>query len=466
MSRRFHPLKGLLLALPLAAQMPPAFHAQQHQMFMQQMQMQQMQMMQWRTEARQAAKRAQQAALVARRGAPNAQPLLAKPSKEAWVGPALEGDFQPCLEGTALLAVAKEPRKLMLLDRITGKVRWEAALDKDLLLAPTALSKDVLYVTRDDQGVLLDLVTGAPRHKLALAPYDRFLMSAKKDHPRVLPPVEADGRLLLAVYGKGRKTGNAEGKMQTFDLATGTKAWEVEIPGGPDLMPALHGSRVIVGGAGWVMALEVATGQEAWKRYVGSPYSASEMDFGFQDGNRLLLTCANARIALDLISGMELWREKVRAEGSSTLTGEGDRAVHLESRGFLVKSTWLVALDAATGKLAWEREADKTRFPWAQDGRLTCNQENDLVQLDLKDGKVLWQQALGSRPATDFLPGDGVLYVAHTDGKARVLKALSLQDGQPRWSHALATPYEGGFILADDKGLVYRGEGGRPVRVE
>ena len=464
MSHRFHLLRGFLLALPLAAQMPPNFHAHQHQMFMQQMQMHQMHM-----QARQAAleaKRAQQAVLMARKGAPSAQPLLVKPSREAWVGPALEGDFQPCLEGAALLGVAKEPRKLVLLDRITGKVRWEAALEADLLLPPTALTKEVLYVTRDDQGVLLDLATGAPQQKLALAPYDRFLMSGKKDHPRVLPPVEVGGRLFLAIYGKGRKTGNAEGKMQAFDIATGTKAWEVEIPGGPDLMPVIHGSRVIVGGAGWVMALEVATGQDAWKRFVGSPYSASEMDFGFQDGNRLLLTCANSRIALDLASGKELWREKVRAEGTSTLTGEGNRAVHLESRGFLVKSAWLVALDTATGKLAWEREAARTLFPWAQDGRVTCNQENDLLQLDLKDGKVLWKQTLGSHPAAPFLPGERVLYVAHKDGKASVLKALLLQDGQPRWSHTLATPYESGFILADDKGLVYLGEGGKPVRVE
>lgn len=467
-------LASAVLALPMAAQMPPNVAAQQ-QMFSMQQQMFRQQQMMMAAQAALAAKRAQQAALAARKSAPTAQPLLLKPTKEVWAGPSVIGELQTCLEGEGLLVVGKKPRKLMVLDRMTGKARWEDPLEEKLLLEPVVMGDHVFYVTKDGQGQLLDAATGKQRRSVPLETYDEFLMSGRKSHTRVLPPILAEGRLVVAVFGKGKLTGKAAGKVQAFDPATGAKVWEVEIPGGPDLMPAFHGAHVLVGGDGQVMALDAATGKTTWTTSVGKGGGSSELDFGFLLGDRLILVCEKNRIGLDATTGKELWRSEVKDGGTSTLAGEGSRIIHLEYRGLFVVDTWLVALDPNTGKVAWELESDKSKFPWAQDGAVFCNRKKELQQLNLADAKTMWKLALGSIPDSPFLPGDGMIYVAFDelqpgeDGRVdfrSVIKAVSLKDGQPRWNHILATPYAQGFILADEKGLVYLAKDGKPVRIE
>jgi len=426
-------------------------------------------------QAAYAAKRAQQAALAGRKTTPKAQPLLPEPTKEVWVGPAVVGELQPWVEGEAILAIGKKPIRLLMLDRATGKVRWEAPLEKDSLLDPVLLTDQVFYVTKEGQGVLLDAGTGKQRRVVALDTYNEFLISNRSGHSRILPPTVAEGRLIVATFGKGKISGKAEGKVQSFDLSTGEKIWELNIPGGPDLMPVVHGARIIVGGSGRVSALDASTGKVIWSGAVGKTDGSSELDFGFLEGDRLIVICEEVRIALDAATGKEIWREKVQNNGTSTLVGEGDRILHLESRGFFVASTWLVALDAASGKVAWELKTDKTQFPWVENGGVFCNHSNELLRLDLQNGKTIWNQRLPRQPNNPLLSSDAVFYVVHDETKESrqdfeieqcVLKALDPMNGQLLWRYILATPYVRGFILADQKGLVYIGEGSRPVRVE
>jgi outer membrane protein assembly factor BamB len=274
--------------------------------------------------------------------------------------------------------------------------------------------------------------------------------------------------------------------VQAFDPVSGAKAWELAIPGGPDLMPMAHGNRLLVGGDGQVMALDPATGKVEWTAKLGKGGGSSEFGLGFLDRNRLVLICEQSRIALDVDSGQELWRQEVGPLRASILTGEGDRFILLESRGKISTSTWMVALDALTGRKAWERKLGNSAFPWAESGVVYCFEKDALLCLDLKEGKPLWQLpfSVPSDPLVSvainspILPGDGVMYVAvelskdQTDSfgttttETSLLKAVALKDGKELWSYPLAVPYAQGYILADERGLVYNGIGKKLVRVE
>ncbi len=460
-------------AAPLAAQMPgaapipqmqnQAFEAQrmfqmQQQMHrmaqQQQMQMQALQRQQAMQAQQQQAQRQRQAERLeqaARRALVLPPALMTKPTATAWKQASGKMAGYPLFDGTHLAFMLKEPRLLRGLEVADGKERWTVALPEKLALEPLFAGDRLLYVTRELELVMLDPETGAVAKKLALDPLDTYTFSSKSNHARALFPAVEGDRLILATYGKG--AGEPTGWITAVDLSTGTVAWKTAFPGGPDLTPQVKGDRVFVGGSGRVEALGLADGKLIWKQHVGG---AEELTDGVLLDSTLTVLCGGRHHALDLAKGEVRWN--VKHKGRPLFQGAGDRILTSEFRGAFIPSEWMVALDAATGKPAWELKVDGNRMPWISEGRVLCNSDENVMALDLATGKPQWTKTLKERPALPFTLFGETLYVLSQDRKQARLQALKVADGSEAWGAdcprvqgegmILLSPE--GFLLADD----------------
>lgn len=164
-----------------------------------------------------------------------------------------------------------------------------------------------------------------------------------------------------AITGGGVVVGTSTGKLQVVLLDSGRLAWEERIAtpsGSSDLerMTDVDGSPLIVGDTVYVsgyngetVALELRSGEVLWKRDHGSASAPALIR------NRLLLVNQQSHVvALDRISGIELWRNNdlhFRSLTDVTLHGEylavGDRFGYVH---------WL---NRTTGELAGRIKLDE-----------------------------------------------------------------------------------------------------------
>lgn len=111
----------------------------------------------------------------------------------------------------------------------------------------------------------------------------------------------------------------------------------------------------------------------------------------------------------------------------------------------------IAAIDAATGRTLWSKEAIVAPLSLAADAMRAYFHDGDrVVCLDRADGKQLWAETAGKRPETPF--HQGVRLVVHEDvvlckGTDRKLRAFAAETGKELWSFA-APP--GGYQSPED----------------
>lgn len=143
----------------------------------------------------------------------------------------------------------------------------------------------------------------------------------------------------------------------------------------------------------------------------------------------------DAVVCLDFATGKTLW--KTELPGAAVGRGGSSTPVVGEGKVFAVASTRVWALDAASGKLAWEANLDRKRgvgsSPLLIDGVLVANIDK-LIAFDAKTGKELWKQDKAggghSSPAA-WKAGDKTLILAN--GRAG-LDAVDLKTGAIAWT--------------------------------
>ncbi len=472
-SRPLRTLALLLGAVSLQAQNPAAgnnnmawqmqqqqFQAQRMFQMQQQMhrqvQMQQQMMSQQRMQAQMAAQQAmaqrirqqETQEMTARRAIALPPSLLSKPAGEAWQAALGQTRAFPAFDGERLVVVTKEPRCLRSLDLATGKALWEVPLPDKLALDPLLVGDSLIYATKDQLLAILDANTGRDRHLLQLDALDTYLMSNRSSHARVLYPAIDGDRIILSTYGKGH--GTPTGWIYAIDLPTGKVQWKVDFPGGPDLIPIIAGDRVLAGGAGRVLALNLADGKQLWEcRLSGS----AEITEGPLLAGTYAVISEQKVHAIDVAKGTLLWSTPF--SGRPILQGEGDRLIYSDFRGLFIRREWLVALDAKTGKQAWELKLGESRIPWIQEGKVLCNSEATLMALDLATGKQVWSRTLPEAPSIPLAVFGESLYAVVGSGKGTQLKALKLADGSPAWEAPCPEAHADGMLLLTDKGFLF-----------
>lgn len=455
----------------MAWQMQQQNFQAQRMMQMQQQMFRQMQMQQSQIRLQQAMhlQIARQAAAQARlttqleqaaRLSPNfPPPVLPKPAKEIWQVSLGQSERWPCFDGNHLIGVAAEPLRLQGLDQASGKVTWETPIQGKPELDPVLMGDHLLYVNKDYLLVLMDAATGQAKHQIQLEKLGGFLFSAKAQLPKVLFPVLSEQMLILPIFGKGKE--GPVGIVYALDALSGKKLWETQIPGGADLSPVLHGERVLVGGCGRVMALDLKTGKPAWEVWTGA---AEPLGGGTLVGDRFCVLSQGKLIGIDARTGEKAWTRPFK--GDAILMGEGDRLVHTEKRGFISVKDWVVALDVRTGETSWEQKVGSTRLPWIQAGKVICNAETNLLAMDLGSGKLLWQVDLGAVPQLPFaFSGDAAYAVTKVKDEHRI-QAIRLADGTQAWDFFQGGGRSEGLLLPLADGLLFPGEKGSLVALK
>jgi outer membrane protein assembly factor BamB len=298
----------------------------------------------------------------------------------------------------------------------------------------------------------------------------------RSGRPRLPPPVIGAGKVFAM---------DSRSQISAFAANSGDVIWRADIapskerhhtPGGI----AYENGRVFATtGFASVVALDAETGEETWRSRVDSPVHAPPT---VRDGRVFAVSLNNTLYALDAGDGRELWTYSGIPEMASVIGGASPAV----DGGVIVaafSSGELVALRVENGRVLWEDSLGSLRrtdelgsishiraSPVIDRGRVyALSYGGMMVAVDLRNGRRLWDASIGGieRP---WVAGD-MVYVVTAE---RDLIALDRDSGRIYWATRLPTykneerrkgpVFWSGPVLVSDR-LVVTGSSGEVLAV-
>jgi polyvinyl alcohol dehydrogenase (cytochrome) len=250
---------------------------------------------------------------------------------------------------------------------------------------------------------------------------------------------------MLYLQGKRPTRGPGVNSMYALDARTGKELWVYHFPGEAMPTAAYEDGFLYIGtGDGHVYKLSAATGKPEW---IADIVSFVSMSSPVLNGKYLFLggTNPNFFYALDKQTGKVAWKitlPKLVATGISDCTpAYADGLVVQQATvqtGDLAKpvANVLLAMDADTGKIVWEKSfadgptppAMKTATPMIAQGKVFEGSpvSGDYFAFDLKSGRELWRVHLGAQIRAGAALANGIVYVPYKSGD---ISAIRVSDG-------------------------------------
>ncbi len=355
--------------------------------------------------------------------------------------------------------------------------RWNA---RSPIIASPAVAEDHVYVV-SASGVLycldarsLRVVWEMPLQRQPLAAGDLFISSPVVAHGRVYVGTPRSGLLAvgkptppLPLIWAGEHGGpGGDGRLGTSTLPQQVEPlWFLPWQHKPDMADcpvtgsvALHADAAFVplqqdgqfGLARLPLGPDAPT-QPVWFTPTGLPVVHSPAT----DGHTVFLSTGrpgdtNRRVlALDASTGSLRWERPLHATAPGFL--------HLTHHALVVADEALLSLDPASGQPQWRwDQAQPASAGAVRHGRVVVTSKDSVYLLDEASGSVLWSQRLEEANLTaghtPVFAGRGLIVIA-TD--TRIL-ALSELDGATVWEAPLATPLVDSIVLVDDRVVVVR----------
>jgi outer membrane protein assembly factor BamB len=322
--------------------------------------------------------------------------------------------ISPDLDSGVIFA-ADERGRVMAVDADSGDPRWQKDLDVGASSGLTAVAGQVYLGTRNGE-------------VLALSQDDGEILWRSRVSSEVLTPPQPTQQLLVVQ--------SVDGAVTALDRRTGQERWVHTSPQ-PSLTlrgtgtPSVIEPVTFAGFAnGRLVTLDNRNGQPLWERRIAVPRGRSEIerlvDLNGQpvltpDG-RLFVTSYNGRlVALDATSGDILWEREHSSYLTPVLVGE---------RLFTVnEASHVIAVDARSGEEVWRNRDLEGRWltsPAFADGNLVLGDfEGYLHLLDTQEGGFVARtrvdrSGISVRPITDYRR----IYVLANNGR---LEALDLR---------------------------------------
>lgn len=249
-------------------------------------------------------------------------------------------------------------------------------------------------------------------------------------------PVYADGRLF---------TMSINGTLSAWDASTGKRLWQRDDEGvfgkshpnwGASTSPIVDGSNVIVhfgtDNAGVLVALDVATGEEAWRQGKDGASYSSPLLAEFDGVRQLVEWNHRALVGVESRTGKALWEFPFPHIGSDqnmptpaihngrVLLGGENRGIH-SIRPVLRDGEWTVTDEWHQKELALDMSSAVMNdgllygFSHYDKGRLFC--------LDPKTGDVVWTGPPRTGRNVMFLAVPGYIVALIDNGELRIVKA-------------------------------------------
>jgi outer membrane protein assembly factor BamB len=320
---------------------------------------------------------------------------------------------------------------LVALDVLTGETRWETRLEGSAYAAP-AVASGMVYVGTTTHHVIRGEPVGTP------------------------DPIKTDLGFVIA-----------------FDTATGVEEWRQETRGSESASPAIADGMVLIGSSdGGMYAFEEETGEQRWQSDVATyevdPRVAEDVRLSSStpaiSGDLVFVASTTGTVyALDVRTGKERWNASVAA-GELTMPVIADGFVLVNSADVsgrtgierLSPAQELVALDVATGTIAWSVSSEaEGLLPVAVDDQRVYLVEPDRAKstvraLDLSTGQEQWAYSVEHGILDSAVIANDTVYVGNVDGYVYALDATT---GQEQWSVRLGGTVGSSMAVVD--GLIY-----------
>jgi outer membrane protein assembly factor BamB len=172
----------------------------------------------------------------------------------------------------------------------TGQTLWSTETRNAVYGAPAVTSFGVYATSSDSHVYALDLVTGRIRWKS-----DRLIGATNA-------PAVAGNRVIVGLF---------TGVIVALDARTGSVVWQITVEPYVETDPVIAQGFLLVGAGNTLHAFDARTGEHRWDTTIGPEgaiaYSSPAVAHGV-----VYVTASHARlVALDLATGLELWRANV-----------------------------------------------------------------------------------------------------------------------------------------------------------
>ena len=266
--------------------------------------------------------------------------------------------------------------------------------------------------------------------------------------------------------------------------------------GGPRATPTVDGALLYVTDTdGDVVAIETATGKERWRRSMPRDFGGRMMsqwmfaESPLVDGDRVIVTPGSrdaAMVALDKLTGRDVWRARVGAMGRNGADGAGYSSIVISNGGGVkqyvqVVGRGLISIRASDGWFMWGNNSVANNI--ANIATPIVHGDYVFASTSYGQGSVLVQLAAdgsGRVNATEkyFLDGntlqnhhggfvliDGVLYGGHGLSNGFPV-ALDMMTGRMLWERVRGAGSGSAAVTAADGHLYYRYQDGTMALIE
>jgi len=276
---------------------------------------------------------------------------------------------------------------------------------------------------------------------------------------------DADGvmgspTMFVATYEDPDTNDDVEANLFAVDATTGTKNWDMSVPGRVVGAPTLVGNTLVLSTSdGFLYALALEADERpipraAWRGFEadGKIWSAATAS----NGILYFGTLDHTVYAINAVDGKPLWEGKIQVGGAVV----GSPLVIGETVYFGALDRKIYALDAATGKQKWQFQGDN--WFWASlvsDGTniYAATLGGTVYAIDLT-GREVWvtpPKVSGPILATPVVLSN-TLVVATNE---KQIHQLSLSDGREEWSWAVGERVQADMVSQDERVYVVDIEG-------
>jgi outer membrane protein assembly factor BamB len=306
---------------------------------------------------------------------------------------------------------------LYAVDQETGKQKWKFKTSRQVTSSPAVVDGVVYFTAFDGALYALAADTGAVKWRFSAEYERRFQANRLHGYPPGYQTIPDSWDLFTsspAVFNGKVYFGSGDGNIYAVDTQTGTLQWKFATGDVVHASPAIANNTVYIGSwDSYLYALDAESGQERW-RFKSGEDSFTHNQVGFQSSPAVVdgtvyVGCRDAHVyALDAMSGRKKWDYAANKSWVNSTPAVRDGMVYFGTSD----SSRFQAVDAKTGRLRFTFDARAYIFSspaLAGDLAYIGDENGKLYAVDARSGKLAWEFQTESSKKNEhqYLKADG-----------------------------------------------------------